>query len=412
MTWTSAAKNLTITAKLPYPGGHPKVVGRAPVSTAISFTWFEFMLATAKASHLSYVAPSAVAPEVELMVRLVGPHVDDVSLDFAILASAGRFKDYVGTFFTGTVAAGLAVRAMVEEGYVWFAHFEALGSTAGVNASPDYAMLGPTLGIALMEAKGSAAKDEATFVGSVRKGYRKQVPDTSMLCRDPLYDRRWPLSSVSVASLPSPRRLIDEPPPTSTPLAPGTLVPMPGFCPPPKLCGRLRTTSPRLAWPPLRIASRASTITGEAAGAPRMRLPVTTISSAGGEALPCGTAALSCSTTMPAGVMRALSPEPRSRNATAASAVIRPLRAGARLPATSAAGTTMLRPEARATALSESPSGCAGSAKSCACSPLAQAAGAHSAHPTAPPSAKIDPGPFHMIVALSPAAPHGGVRGD
>jgi len=175
MAWTSSAKTLGITAKLPYVSSHPNVVGRTPVSTAIAFTWFEFMLAAAKASHLSYVAPSAAAPEFELMLRLVGPHVDDVSTAFAILSSASGFKDYVGAFFTGTVAAGLAVRAMVDEGYVWFAHFEALGSTAPSRKTPDYAMLGPGTGIALMEAKGSAAQQQATFVAAVRKGYREQV---------------------------------------------------------------------------------------------------------------------------------------------------------------------------------------------------------------------------------------------
>lgn len=176
MTWTSSAKNLAITAKLPYPSSHPKVIGRVPVSSSISFTWFEFMLATAKASHLNFVAPSTAASEVALMIHLVRPHVDDPARDFAILSSARQFKDYVGTFFTGTVGAGLAVLAMVEEGYVWFAHFEALGgNTAPTDQAPDYAMLGPTLGIALLEAKGSAAAAKKTFVGAVRAGYREQV---------------------------------------------------------------------------------------------------------------------------------------------------------------------------------------------------------------------------------------------
>lgn len=175
MTWTSAQKGLPITAKLPYESPLINVIGRVPVSSSISFDWLEFMVATAKASHLGYVAPNAAAPEVELMSSLVGPHVDDAVTAFGILATASSFKDYVGAFFTGTVAAGLAVRAMVDEGYVWFAHFEALGSTSPALSSPDYVMLGPTLGVALLEAKGSAAKDEETFVGAVRKGYREQV---------------------------------------------------------------------------------------------------------------------------------------------------------------------------------------------------------------------------------------------
>ena len=84
------------------------------------------MVATAKASHLGYVAPSVAAPKVELMFGLVGPYVDDTVTAFGILATASSFQDHVGAFFSGTVAAGLAVRAMVDEGYVWFAHFEAL----------------------------------------------------------------------------------------------------------------------------------------------------------------------------------------------------------------------------------------------------------------------------------------------
>ncbi|MDE1918046.1 MAG: hypothetical protein KGJ57_19285 [Sphingomonadales bacterium] len=175
MTWMTTRKDLPITAKLPYKSTDPKVVGRVPVSKSIVFDWLEFMLATAKASHLGYVAPHAAAPEVELMFRLVGPHVDDTATAFGVLASASQFKDYVGTFFTGTVAAGLAVRSMVDEGYVWFAHFESLGSSSSVASSPDYVMLGPMAGVALLEAKGSAAKDEKTFVAAVRKGYREQV---------------------------------------------------------------------------------------------------------------------------------------------------------------------------------------------------------------------------------------------
>ncbi len=104
MTWTSAPKDLPITDKLPYKSSDPNVIGRVPVCSSVSFDWLEFMLATAKASHLGYVAPSAAALEVELMFRLVGPHVDDTAASFGILASASRFKDYVGTFFTGNSA--------------------------------------------------------------------------------------------------------------------------------------------------------------------------------------------------------------------------------------------------------------------------------------------------------------------
>src|SRR5258706_11606182 len=99
-----------------------------------------------------------------------------------------------------------------------------------------------------------------------------------MLCRDELYDRRCPFSSVNVASLPMPRRSIDDPPPTLTPLVDGTFAPTPGFCPPPKFCGMLRTTSPRFDWPEFRISSALNRMTGDATEEPRIRLPVTTMS--------------------------------------------------------------------------------------------------------------------------------------
>lgn len=92
MTWTSAPKDLPITAKLPYKSTLKNVVGRVPISSSISFDWLEFMVATAKASHLGYVAPSAAASEVELMFRLVGPHVDDRATAFGILATANLFQ--------------------------------------------------------------------------------------------------------------------------------------------------------------------------------------------------------------------------------------------------------------------------------------------------------------------------------
>src|SRR6185437_3232203 len=101
---------------------------------------------------------------------------------------------------------------------------------------------------------------------------------------------RRPLSRVKVASGPSPRRSMPEPPvmfwllfdPLETPATPG-------FCPPEKFCGTLRITSPRSEKPSCWICSLPIVLTGDGVLPPRMRVPVTVTAcrlvTAGGEDL-------------------------------------------------------------------------------------------------------------------------------
>src|SRR3546814_17100708 len=78
-----------------------------------------------------------------------------------------------------------------------------------------------------------------------------------------------------------PRRLkLDAPLTLAFPLGAPCPLPMPGLCPPPKFCGKLRATSPRSVWPALRISSDVTSMTGAAAGAPATRDPVTMMGSA------------------------------------------------------------------------------------------------------------------------------------
>lgn len=175
MVWSSQGKAITTTEIVGRPKRHPQVVGRTPIRSAVQFGPYALYLAAARASHLHRLSPSIATPEFQMLMRLIEPHVDDTSPDFAILPSANRFKDFVGTYFTGTVAAGIAYLAMLDEGYVWAAHYEALtGGSPDSKTTPDFAFLGPHPGIALMEAKGSASS-KSKFKQAVRNGYLNQV---------------------------------------------------------------------------------------------------------------------------------------------------------------------------------------------------------------------------------------------
>lgn len=175
MVWSNQGKTITTTEIVGRPKRHPQVIGRTPTGSAVQFGPYALYLAAARASHLHHFSPSIATPEFQMLMRLIEPHVDDTSPDFAVLSSANRFKDFVGTYFTGTVAAGIAYLAMVGEGYVWAAHYEALtGGSPDSKTTPDFAFLGPHPGIALMEAKGSASS-KSKFKQAVRNGYLNQV---------------------------------------------------------------------------------------------------------------------------------------------------------------------------------------------------------------------------------------------
>ena len=87
-----------------------------------------------------------------MIAKLVEQHVDDFGDDFAILASARSLKDFVKSYFVGTVAAGLAYLVMINEGYVWADHFENIGGGNPTHArKPDFAFGMAGTGVALME---------------------------------------------------------------------------------------------------------------------------------------------------------------------------------------------------------------------------------------------------------------------
>jgi hypothetical protein len=175
MTWTSSTKTVHTTKVVGHEKIHPNVMGKKPTTSVLQFSPQLLYLAAARASHLHLLSPTISGPEFHMIARLIEPHVDEAGSDFGILGSADRFKDFVGTYFTGTVAAGLALLAMAEEGYIWFAHFEALtGGNDDVKKQPDFAVLGLQPGIGLVEAKGSASNAK-TFRAAVRGGYRDQV---------------------------------------------------------------------------------------------------------------------------------------------------------------------------------------------------------------------------------------------
>jgi len=75
------------------------------------------------------------------MIRaLVEQHVDDNKNTFAIENSSDNFKDYVKSYFVGTIASGLAYLAMIKDGYTWSDHFENVGGgNPNVKRKPDFA---------------------------------------------------------------------------------------------------------------------------------------------------------------------------------------------------------------------------------------------------------------------------------
>jgi hypothetical protein len=73
---------------------------------------------------LHVINPALVTSESAMIRALVEPHVDNNKNEFAIENSADNFKDYVKSYFAGTIASGLAYLAMIKDGYTWSDHFE------------------------------------------------------------------------------------------------------------------------------------------------------------------------------------------------------------------------------------------------------------------------------------------------
>lgn len=175
MPWTSKNKDLVLYRATPHRSLASGVIGRAPGFASINFGPLDLYGAAARCSHLKAVNPALVTPESMMIAALVEEYVDDVSNDFAILSTAD-FKDFVKSYFAGTVAAGLAYLAMVNDGYVWSDHFENVGGgNTSVAKKPDFVFAGPSTGVALVESKGTRSVQRGAFDGTVDAGYVDQV---------------------------------------------------------------------------------------------------------------------------------------------------------------------------------------------------------------------------------------------
>lgn len=176
MTWTSKGKDLSLHTATPHTNSVAGLIGRAPGFSTINFGPLDLYGAAARCSHLHVISPSVATPESYLVRSLIEQHVDDVSSDFAILPTAANFKDFVKSYFAGTVASGLAYLAMIDDGYVWSDHFENVGGgNPAVTKSPDYVFTGPATGTALVESKGTRGASLAAFNRTVDAGYVTQV---------------------------------------------------------------------------------------------------------------------------------------------------------------------------------------------------------------------------------------------
>lgn len=176
MAWKTKRKDLGTAKLVPHTHSNPVVIGRAPGIGAINFSPLALFGAAARCSHLHLVNPAIVTPESLMIAALVEQHVDDVKNDFAIEASAGSLKDYVKSYFAGTVAAGLSYLKMIHDGYVWLDHFENLGgSFGGTRKTPDFVFAGSGTGVALVESKGARGRTPSAFDARVRDGYTDQV---------------------------------------------------------------------------------------------------------------------------------------------------------------------------------------------------------------------------------------------
>ena len=184
MLWNLKQKQMSINLPTtPHQSSNPSVIARPPSTSKITFTPTDFFGAAARCLHLHVINPALASPEAKIISALVAQHVDDTSLDFAILSTADNFKDYAKSYFSGTVAQGLAYLLMINDGYVWTDHFEnekkkgpGKGNTKATR-SPDFVFARPGYGdVALMESKGTRSATTLNgFDPTVDDGYKGQV---------------------------------------------------------------------------------------------------------------------------------------------------------------------------------------------------------------------------------------------
>ncbi len=177
MTWLTKAKDLGISSTQGHTILQPGLLDRAPAITAINFTPLELYGAMARCHYTHLLNPHAVSWEVKHMASLLEQHVDDTSHPFDLLASADTMKDFVQTYFIGTVAAGIAYLVMINDGYVWSDHWENLvpKPPGRTRKAPDFVFASPMHGTALMESKGTRSAMASAFNTTVSDGYDHQV---------------------------------------------------------------------------------------------------------------------------------------------------------------------------------------------------------------------------------------------
>jgi len=177
MSWTSKSKDISITSTTDHPSRKAGVVARPPGVSTISFTPAEFFGAAARCCHLHTINPALVTPESAMIRALVEQHVDDNKNAFAVESSVDNFKDYVKSYFAGTIASGLAYLAMIKDGYTWSDHFENIGGgDPKVKRKPDFVFARHAQpDVALVESKGTRSDTSTGFDSTVNDGYVGQV---------------------------------------------------------------------------------------------------------------------------------------------------------------------------------------------------------------------------------------------
>jgi hypothetical protein len=175
--WTSLAKDISTTSTTPHPSSVTGINARPPGIKTINFKPAEFFGAGARCSHLHIVNPALITPESEMIRHLVSEHVDNTNADFAIMSTADNFKDYVKSYFAGTIASALAYLAMIGDGYVWADHFENLGGgNTSTKRTPDFVFARPgAVDVALTESKGTRSATAKEFDKTVNDGYVGQI---------------------------------------------------------------------------------------------------------------------------------------------------------------------------------------------------------------------------------------------
>jgi hypothetical protein len=176
MPWTTQRKDLGVANTVSHPPRHANVIGRTPTAINFQLTSFELFGAAARCSHLHLINPAIATPELTMVAKLIEQHVDNYSPDFAILSTADNLKDFVKSYFAGTVASGLAYLAMINEGYVWSDHFENIGGgNPTVRRQPDFVFADAGGDVAIVESKGTRSASSSSFGATVRDGYEGQV---------------------------------------------------------------------------------------------------------------------------------------------------------------------------------------------------------------------------------------------